>query len=251
MAFFMAFTLDVTARAEQVVALPNDFAGVQLPGDCREVESCAASVGTDRKLTLRVATGRLILGPGSLGLRNSDRFVLIKGHGLVRAERPPVIVETSLARITVNAGYALVARDGDEASITAIDGTIDIQPHRGSPVRLIPGQSVRLGPLMETGHNAVGFVARADTDRVVLASAPLFDGDRKAFREMMGEFRLRASEQVFQLAALYEERVRREVSVFERRQEVLASERARRERDDAAMRKLFRDRNTFRNQLEN
>jgi hypothetical protein len=224
LALITLFCLDVRVKAESEV-----YAG-------------------DSKKTYQSAGATVIMQPGSLlETREGQSINLVKGRFFVEL-RDSALVRTPFASVACAAGecQALVFRTLDKMEIRALKGEFMVRRLGDEQhYSLIAGAQVAVKAVTEQGVSEMDFPQALPWDSTVKEWAKFFPGSIKEFKPTLVEFREVWKQTVERMSELHTDYANRTLASHER---ALASEAARRaaqEREDAKLRKLFREKNNM------
>jgi hypothetical protein len=189
---------------------------------------------------------QVVLGPGSL-LEQHDKneFQLVKGEFLVELQSIAKL-KTPFATVTCDGDpcLALIHRDSTQVQIKALRGEFRVR-RLGEKTDYGLGAGLQL-TVMEVADNGVAemeFPQSLPWDSTVKEWAHYYSGTSKEFRETLIQFREDWQQAVERVSQIHEQYAGRVIASYEA---TLAEERSRKaaqEREDAKMRKLFREKN--------
>ena len=211
-----------------------------------KADSGAQVISAAHKKSFATANVSVVMQAGSLLEQREDNLVhLVKGHFFVDLQ-PSGKVQTAFATMTcaVDSCQALVRRDSEKVEIKAVKGEFNVRRlGEKAAYGLRSGMQVTVMAVTDEGTAEMEFPQSLPWDSTVKEWSKFYSGNAKDFRTTLIQFREEWKAAVENVSQLHQIQAGRVIASYE---QSLSEQRARQavqEREDAKMRKLFREKN--------
>ncbi len=191
---------------------------------------------------------KIRLAQGSLIEKRKEHAAhLVKGVVLAQLKGKDVL-QTAYAyvRCQSEACQALVHREKDRVTFGVVEGVLLVHRLGENKDYVLPtAMQVSVGAVMADGYAEMDFPQSLAWDETVQTWARLFEGDLKEFKSTLAEFREVWHESVEAVSHLHEENAMRVIASYDHAVQDQQARQKAQEREDAELRKLFRQKSGF------
>lgn len=232
LALTLCFFLDVQVRAAT--------------SQCwNRVTPCAVSVD-HKKVALDSKAVKMVLKPGSLIEKTEAGAIsIVKGTVLLNVSDPATAFRTPFAKIwCADECVALIDREAGQVTIKSLGGNWRAQRLGDEQeYAILEGTRVLFTPVTDGGQAGMEFAQSLPWEPTVKEWAELYPGDKDQFKADVARFREVWNKGVESATSMQEADVGRTIAAYDKAQAQARARRQAQEREDAELRRLFREKN--------
>ena len=232
LALTLCFFLDVQVHAETLKCW-------------KQVTPCAVSADHE-KVTLESSGIKMVLKPGSLIEKTEAGTIsIVKGTVLLQAGDSATAYRTPFAKLwCADRCVALVEREAEQMTIKSLGGNWRAQRLGDEQeYAILAGTRVLFTPVTTDGRAGMDFAQSLPWESTVKEWAQLYPDGKDQFIADVGRFREVWSKGVESATDMQEANVGRSIAAYDKAQAQARARRQAQEREDAELRRLFREKN--------
>ncbi|HEX4926288.1 MAG TPA: hypothetical protein VFV50_19495 [Bdellovibrionales bacterium] len=242
--FVLASIVEVQVRAA-IVMLPNQDVVLQEPADCLFKESmCAMKTKPGHKFETKIGSTSLILGSDTIIVRTAqDSLLLVQGEVWVKAAGE-FHVRSEYGEVKLNEdGEAWFVRGEKRVLVRTLrEGSVVIARNSQEHMLLLQGFEIAMEGVTASGHGRLSVPTVINFRDHLRRWARLYRGPKKEFVNELQRFEPVLREAAIQSSDLHVEMAKRRIASEQAELDRQLEEQRRIERENARLRKLFRDR---------
>lgn len=240
LAFVFVFCVDVHVKAETV----KQSQKVTGSSACWDKTTPCVVESQGRKI-LKAKNMIITLAPSSLIERKDEKTVQLMNGQFYIDVSAPVIFKTPYARITCqDSCKGLFTRRMTELNVKSLAGRWTVVRTGDEKTYGIPeAMQMSFGEVTDEGSAQMEFPQSLPWDVTLKEWAALYPGKLKEFKPVLAEFRSVWQEAVERVSEMHHSQAARTIASHERELAEARSREAAREREDAELRALFREKN--------